>query len=1837
MNGNQKNNMNKNLKKNMKNNLKNNLKMDRTVSKTFAGSGKVYFCKSLIMLVLLLLVNFPLINALEISAVQAQSITDQSALISWTTDEAGDSFVRYGQETDNLEVVGDANPLTEHQILLENLAADKKYYYQVESNFVVDDNAGSFYSFQTLEPDTTAPELVLEPVPERVAGSEIDLVGTTEPGARVDVSVNEFLVKSLVADQDGKFLAADILLLGDQDNRILVEVIDSSGNTYSASVLVFSDLQKPKLTLEQLPEIVSAGSVTLKGTISEEAQIEIFVNNKSVKTLTADVLSEEVNLDEGQNKIEIILNDSAGWKTVEELNINSDTQPPRVEFDLIRGNEYYEGSAETDITGTTEAGAKVYLYVYSSRESEYRADFKRAIAQVTADENGNFKFDAVKFPPPPLLSLEDLTPREVPSGMQDILISPLGQLDLERKTYYVYVIAEDVTGKTGFAPQKVVRVNTCYSADTVFEIKDVPKFQAPFRLDPQLMESGQEQIQAVFNLNYIGSGISRTNTQTGEVEQPYRILDAYFQKACTQSMMDEGDYKYGCQLLPAGRLNPLPNVDKTYYYVTKNLQPAADFLTREDNPWEDFVTKRQLKFPLKIVVRYRERDASGSEGEIKTQTKCHDLGYFVDIPIDSSDLVPDIIANEGVELLGQAITQIDQIRGVLEQAIKISGITCMASFFTKMGARFYRVFMSGYESGIDALKPESNDDEKKPCPLPPEQDKLLLEDTYESWKKLSESGQEIPEGSGFEASLKTVQDKEKDTFDARCPQTAQAWSIESTLDQLYRWSCDRFLCRSVPARWTEEANQEQVEEVQVNERQCQSSANCVYLEPKENCQTIFEKNVANTDWIAQQKKTNSGSFTCYFNPLNGNHYVVKECSSEDFCEMNVMETYPGELGTVTQPKIFAFKPEGADKYCIGNDQPCSKYCSKKRGFEAVNDGYIIDETSWTVKANTGGACYKEDLGDSPGLTATLGQTKKGKLTNFAGNDVRGTKYKAGYTRDCFVDNAKNRYQCVCQEKPVAGADTKSVSVRVALKKQDKSTEAEPWVYRQEMIFRESGGQTKNCLGGRAGTCYPSWRYYDGRDLSGAFGLNYGLDNVVPLTQGEDKTDLTAYSTTRVDPHNQLLGTFQSACLPGINARLVKLQSILMGLRGCIVEAKNNGLQDAGLCKNMFTQQVCGLVYKLISYAFSDCSPVSFKDVGKGLENQELSVLFSSFNGAVDKTMTSSIQEISSDYGNAKLDQFFASGTKGFAESMCLWAFGYDFPLGMDFIMDTANAFPMETNVMFPLAERELSTFDPVQNTAVHNYNLGGIIIPGCNIRSYRTELKCVGPEDLGGFGLNCGQQGCDCLTITDNSLAGAKTYAVVGGTGNTLEQNQLVDLPIPSPQKVHSQFRYDHVVLSLFLDPSEKVENCFEDGAQTSFGGKYYFPIQDVSSPGVVSCHVEPTSGRFNCPEISSLFGEGQTYLEHPYIQCYDKNSGDYVDCSTPNLFLKDDPIVVKIFVNAGQDQACLKVTDNRELVNIIQPLPEGVNGIYNRKLEIGTVDENLLRGRGTATIVLSRSNPDCGGLGAGNVEIISRPEQGLSVDRREIKFKYRKTAAGYELEVPDPAVRVNRNNGYTIDNYILKLNSQSYPSLDEINKAEFEFSDFKFKNILRGSGVSDQGECVYEISPSSGSTQNNVGGLSVTVELLKPGAGESCYNAHVPVPRSSLGKNSFTQTIRVQEKAVELALAAGMHDDFTRGHYSIVIQKANSVVSRNEGTIEDATALYYWIASMVMQDKGEEDSVRKSQIKSMLDIFFARESSLDERQKYKEDLTATDEYKKIKTYLCQVDKRYGSGQRSGC
>lgn len=1757
------------------------------------------------LIVIILFVNLPVVQALEISNVRAEDVTENSAVIRWQTDQPADSFASYGQEKESFSTLGDALPVAEHQISIKNLNPDTEYFYQVKSSDLVDDNSGQFYNFKTLAPDTTPPAISVE-VLSAIKGNELDIVGTTELNAIVNLYLNDALAgttEAIIPEQvsetekaegDGKSQAAfkflGIIVEKNQLNNLKIIAVDPSGNKAEWAGQVYADATKPKIDLTPIPEMASDNSVTIIGNISENCTYEIFVNDNSVVKKDGNQIKEQISLEEGDNKIKVVATDAVGWESSAELEISADTKAPTVDFTISKGTEFYQGRAESDIIGETEPGAKVYLYVYRPLGYEYTPDFKDPWTTTTADQNGTFKFDDVNFESEPL-SLKMLQPKEVPPGLLNYVIFPIQQMAYQdRFTYYVFIIAEDKSGKAGYK-QETINLETCYSADFDFSLQSLAQLQLPLALNPQLLDEGREIVTATFNLSYRGSGVTGYNLATGQPlpgKEAFKISSVTFEKACTQGMMEDKSTKLGCTIFPQS-VSSVYSTEKTAHFLQVPLFTAEKLSQKKDNFWNEF-KKRQIVFPMKIRINYQERQ-SDSTYISKTQTACYDLSYFVDIPLDSKEYIPDFLADEGLRSINWTINQIETVMPYVKNAAMVAGVTCVGSVLTKMITHYVRIVVSNLEPWFTKGKDKGDE-----CPGTAVQNTLHTESEMKK----------IP-------NLPSANSK---PFEERCPMTSAAWDIETALDQAYRWTCDRFFCRSVPAGWTSDKTEDQINAVIVSQQQCSAGSMGIPLAKVENCQEITEKNpsfVVGEDFLKLKQK---GSFPCY--RYNNDLYYAKEGKGTvlipDFGEIVVLDKISGGWGAAIEEKfqalstpqtLYAFKKEGSADLQIARGETCEYYCQKnKLGYQADKEKslptyyqpYFSEGEKAGVQPEKQRGCYKEKVDASGNI----------RLEGAGGFEMSGNRLKSGfYTADCFFEIDKDGkpvvpkedetgfLSCVCvgknQTKPYIGAR--------------QADEEEEWFYRQDAIYRESKG--------RAGTYYSKIRYYSGRDFSGAFGANYLVDYLREKEKVQE-----------INPHTDTISTFQSVCLRGIYARLYLLQSILVGLKTCLEEAKYTGFKDAGVCKTVFSQHVCGLLYKVLAYFYNDCSPKTANDEGKGGVFEDVGFVTQTLMGSIPEAMEDSINELKSDYTDAQLNQFFATGAQGFAQSLCMAAFGYDFPMGMDFISESLYSFPMATSVIVTPAQRELAMFNPSKGTAVYNYNLGAVVVPGCKIKTAEVYLKCIGKEDLGHAGVNCGKQKCDCLNVEQSIVPGEKTKHLDHGIQYDLRSGSVQDLHLPSPQKVDSFYRYDHVVVELQLDQSEEAnrEKCFDEGYRD---GIFYFPITDVSPPSKFVCQADYQTGRYLCPEVLSMFGPGSgAYLEEPYISCYEKNSQTFIDCSTPGIFTKGDTIRVRGHVMTdGQKSYCLKTTvtnlhDQPEYW--FRQVPEKLPGLWPVELNLGIVDANLFSGASnTLQLVQTESDPGCSQPMMDNFPKGQLPSMTYT-------FTYSILSDGkYQVNVPPGVTAENQPSNVLI------------MAPEELKSVVFNFNGLLAHNIV-GAPSGTSHKCTYQIASAAGQGfVQNQKSFTVRMELFEPDVNGYCGEMNnILVKPPVYGRAYDEKNIVVQLEPYVSQAVSRMYQNFVSKNYNEVLNEANQIINRKKSDLEDAEALYYALASYIVPAGDSWKDTQKNAVCSLLNIFFKREYLVggEKAEEYPLEVKQTGEFQKIYKYLEEINKKVSCG-----
>ena len=161
----------------------------------------------------------------------------------------------------------------------------------------------------------------------------------------------------------------------------------------------------------------------------------------------------------------------------------------------------------------------------------------------------------------------------------------------------------------------------------------------------------------------------------------------------------------------------------------------------------------------------------------------------------------------------------------------------------------------------------------------------------------------------------------------------------------------------------------------------------------------------------------------------------------------------------------------------------------------------------------------------------------------------------------------------------------------------------------------------------------------------------------------------------------------------------------------MLQIRTTGTADGGVCKELFSQFICSFLWKVIQWVTNGCLPF-----GKGIDFSRTDSRFGEAVGVGLKGVFDSVgdtqTELASEYGNAKLNNLLGVGQEAVFRKVCLAAFGYDWEIDLDDIIDVAYDAPFATLVQAVLPGQEFITFDSNSGQATYEYRSSWLINPG---------------------------------------------------------------------------------------------------------------------------------------------------------------------------------------------------------------------------------------------------------------------------------------------------------------------------------------------------------------------------------------------------------------------------------------------------------------------------------------------------------------------------------------------
>ena len=1341
----------------------------------------------------------------------------------------------------------------------------------------------------------------------------------------------------------------------------------NTGVSYTYQISAIDDNCNEGLKSDSITATTLEGGFNVEP-ISEEIEVVCEEHVTTIKTNGSFEAEFDLNED-GFYDVEVLATDIAGNVNKQTYQIFLDTQPPTIEIlEPTDGLEIFENHAdEVRIKGRTKPNTTVYLYVerfpngpfdYTIALSDFPDEFPDEIEDISeakldptcscttganyavkSDMNGYFEFTSVDLTSMwgGMLKIENIpnyatylrdTARDV-TGYQD---NPQANL---------VFVATDSLGRRG-AEAISYDLVTCWSGNFTWDVVPLSQYQSPTFISTERLAEGTEYLYFYFNFSYYG------NADNAYVSQ------LSIASACDKIVQQDPRFNTSCKVMQKSCTSKL-NPSGTTAYVTCKLDRYEDMDVWAGDDWDAFfdAIKSEMVFPMKLRLIYTEK--TGESESTQEQTFCESVTYVVDnARIDPREVLPDWLLYDAVDWLNSSITTLNEVIEKLDEVLRIAAVGCAISFIVKFVIQIYRRFTCKFEDftrqaeAFTGMATSDQDD----CAV------CLVK-----FKAIQNKGD----------ANKIQQERIPDQCMQKCaPGCSAAWGSEASLYQAFRWTCDRVLGHDAPSKWTEKVKDKDLIKKKEQGSTCNNdqsmfgqpirSAKCSVLENEKAVGVKLTKFTTGQDcWPVNINTGDPTAEYIYTNPT----VVDAKANLYSFDKLEFTRKGSAINGP---PEIYALK-QSETNYLTSRNQECSQVCGLDKYIEpqkvrdrtldtTQKDGKDVVNAGWScVEAS---ACAK--LNEAPKENSATGKDESGKTVQ---SDRR------GYTVDCFYNQGgvyhtskpyatttnviknkalpnkvsvvsndeEQRYECCCinpsKQDPSPYYTRSDVPSRDDPEIAATALDDMKWSYRYAQIgyvVPEWDSDGKNT--GTKNQYNPD-RYIKERDQPACFGQNQWL---MDGFSGKDGNLL------RMDPAKDWLATFQCVSLSHIIARLRMVTNIMNALRNCLLEVRTTGRADSGVCKELFTQYVCSFIWDIITWIRDGCLPwgegITFG--GEGLLGDTLSAGAESITESISATQG----ELSKEYGNAKLTNLFGAGQESIARKLCLAAFGYDWEIGVEDLIDVSYSTPFATLVQPILPKREYLTFDPTNSRAKYEYRSSWLINPGCDIDSYNVELACVSLNELDRRpGINCEKQGsldgsnCDCLLLPQEEKH--SFYQ-----GRSLTQNELED--IDHHDIITAKYRYDHLKFSLRVDReisrSGDVSKCFPEGHED---GVFYFPITDNSASDIAACRLSP-DGSFDCSSAASFFySQGLAYFNGVQV-------GDSTDWQAHT---KSDSVSEGRTVHVGRPVTVkVDIVKDEKPQCIVYYLKDADTGnILNARLA-RTLEENSPSGQLTLGNVLGRN-----------------------------------------------------------------------------------------------------------------------------------------------------------------------------------------------------------------------------------------------------------------------------------------
>jgi alpha-tubulin suppressor-like RCC1 family protein len=324
----------------------------------------------------------------EISGVKVSSITGESVLVSWTTNEKASSSVRFGTLTIDESMAGNsfvnkdvANYVTAHEVLVSNLVPSTKYVFAVSSADVAGNIGSSSESSFTTDSPSALSSI-------KVTSTAIDRATVTWNTANPTSSTVEYGITTEYGQtkSDASLVKEHSISLSDLESgkeyHFRVRGKDKNGNVYSSSDYTFEPKSPPQISDIEIDDITEHGATIKFQTNIDTDSLVVYTDKDDDKNtgsqgdpnMTQSHAVELKDLEPGKTfKIRIKVRDADGNEAEEigkEFTVGKDVNAPKIDQVKTDSALAQNDKVQTIISWTTDEPSTTAIIYQEGKTGE---------------------------------------------------------------------------------------------------------------------------------------------------------------------------------------------------------------------------------------------------------------------------------------------------------------------------------------------------------------------------------------------------------------------------------------------------------------------------------------------------------------------------------------------------------------------------------------------------------------------------------------------------------------------------------------------------------------------------------------------------------------------------------------------------------------------------------------------------------------------------------------------------------------------------------------------------------------------------------------------------------------------------------------------------------------------------------------------------------------------------------------------------------------------------------------------------------------------------------------------------------------------------------------------------------------------------------------------------------------------------------------------------------------------------------------------------------------------------------------------------------------------------